>query len=50
MVKLPVFGRITHRWVLKLRETGSVIKRKSTDRPRTVRIPENVKAVGVAVH
>jgi transposase len=32
-------------WISNLQATGSTLKRKSSGRPRTVRTPENVKAV-----
>jgi hypothetical protein len=36
-------------WISNFRATGSTLKRKSRDRPRTVRTPENVKAVGASI-
>ena len=32
-------------WISNLQATGSTLKRKSPGRPRTVRTPENVKAI-----
>lgn len=37
-------GRTICRWVLNFRETGSSLKRKSTERRRTARTAENVNS------
>ena len=36
-------------WISNLRVTGSILKRKSRGRPRTVRTPENVEAVRASI-
>ena len=36
-------------WITNLQATGSTMKRKSPSRPRTVRMPENVKAVRASI-
>ena len=36
-------------WISNLKATGSTLKRKSPGRPRTVRMPENVKAVRASI-
>jgi len=36
-------------WISNLQATGSTLKRKSPGRPRTVRTPENVKAVRASI-
>ena len=36
-------------WISNLQATESTLKRKSCGRPRTVRMPENVKAVRASI-
>jgi len=36
-------------WISNLRATGSILKRKSPGRPRTLRTPENVEAVRASI-
>ena len=36
-------------WISNLQATGSTLNRKSTGRPRTIKTPENVKAVRASI-